>query len=341
MKTASMRDFLTGVTAIVGITGLSFLFILFGQLAGLTKRQYEIRIEAPTAAGVRDTSPVTLNGVRVGQVSRIGVLPGNRGIEATLLIREDTHIPRVVTTSVEASFVGETTLELTVPRDATDAQLADIIKPGETLKDRELRSLLTKLSEGVQAPLDRLTKTAEKIDKLADEYTLVGQRVNAVLEPRTPEDVAAGKEPNARSAITRLDRALAGANEWLGDSDLRASSKGLVQRADKAASDLSAAVEAVKNASARADAAIASTSERLASSLGTLNDTLRSVQGASEQFAAVVEGVNSGRGTLGQLARNPDLYNSLKDAADRLEKALTQVELVAQKLKAEGVKVGL
>ncbi len=341
MKTASMRDFLTGVTAIVGIAGVSFLFILFGQLAGLTKRQYEIRIQAPTAAGVRDTSPVTLNGVRVGQVSGIAVLPGNRGIEATLLIHEDTHVPRCVATSVEASFVGETTLELTVPRDATDAQLADLIRPGETLKDRELRSLLAKLSEGVQAPLDRLTKTAERIDKLADEYTLVGQRINSVLEPRTPEEVAAGKDPNVRSAVARLDRALAGANEWLGDSDLRASAKSLVQRADKAAADLGGAVQSIKDTSTRADAAIASTSDRLAASLSTLTDTLRSVQGASEQFAAVVEGVNAGRGTLGQLARNPDLYNSLKDASDRLEKALTQVELVAQKLKAEGVKVGL
>ncbi len=341
MKTASMRDFLTGLTAIVGVAGLSFLFILFGQLAGLTKRQYEIHIQSLTAAGIRDTSPVTLNGVRVGQVARIAVLPGNRGVEATLLIREDTHIPRCVSTSVEASFVGETTLELTVPHGATEAQIADIIKPGETLKDRELRGLLTKLSEGVQAPLDRLTKTAEKLDKLADEYTLVGQRINAVLEPRTPEDVAAGKEPNVRSAVVRLDRALAGANEWLGDSELRSSAKRLVQRADTAAADLGGAVQAVKDAVAHADGAIASTADRVASTLGLLNDTLRSVQGASEQLAAVVEGVNAGKGTLGQLARNPDLYNSLKDASDRLEKALSQVELVAEKLKAEGVKVGL
>lgn len=341
MRSSSLRDFFTGLTAIIGIAGLSVLFIVFGELGNITARTYRVQIQAPTASGLKDTSPVTLNGVRVGQLTRIRVLPGNRGVEVALSVNHGVTIPRCVDLSVESSFVGETSLELTIPRNATDQQLADVIKPGETIQGRELRSLLSRLSESVQGPLERLTQTAEKVDALADEYVKVGQRINDLLEPRTPAEVAAGSPPNIRSAVARLDTALAGANQWLGDAELRTKAKDLLTKADTIAGQVSTTVETLKATAGKIDAAVEGTSQKLSAALGTMNDTLREVQSAAEQFATALESVNKGTGTLGQLVSNPDLYNSINDAAKRLEKALSEVEMLAQKVKAEGVKVGL
>ena len=50
-----------------------------------------------------------------------------------------------------------------------------------------------------------------------------------------------------------------------------------------------------------------------------------------------MSGINRGEGTVGQLARNPELYNSVKDAADRLEMALRELQLRVQKYKDEGI----
>ena len=341
MKQSNVRDFMTGLTAIVGILGLSFLFILFGQISEATKKHYTLRIHAPAAAGLKDTATITLNGVRVGQLTRIGILPGNRGVELTAQIRDGVTIPRTVALSVESSFVGETSLEMTIPRAISEADLADVLKPDETLQGKELKTLFGRIADGVQEPLDRLTKTAEKLDVLADEYTKVGKNINELLEPRTAADVANGKQPNIRTAVARLDSALAGANEWLGDADLRNKAKDLVTRADALAQRLGTTVDTIDSAATKLDGAIAGTTDKLNAAIGTLNDTLRDVQGAAEGFAVTLESVNSGKGTLGQLVNNPDLYHSLNDAAKRLEKALGEVELLAQKIKAEGVKVGL
>jgi hypothetical protein len=42
---------------------------------------------------------------------------------------------------------------------------------------------------------------------------------------------------------------------------------------------------------------------------------------------------------MAQLLNNPDLYNSMNDAAVRLERALTEAQLLIEKFKAEGVPV--
>lgn len=341
MKQSSIRDFMTGLTAIIGILGLSSLFILFGQISEVSKRHYSIFIHTSAAAGLKDTASITLNGVRIGQLKKITMLPGNRGVELTAQVREGITIPRSVDLAVESSFVGETSLELSIPKHATEAQLDDVLKPGDTIEGKELRTLYTRIADGVQEPLDRLTRTADKLDALADEYVKVGKNLNELLEPRSAADVAAGKEPNVRSAIARLDTAIAGANDWLGDSDLRTRTKDLVTKADTVVASMGSTVDTINRAATKLDGAIAGTTDKFNAAMGTLNDTLRDVQKASEQMAVALESVNSGKGTLGQLVNNPDLYHSLNDAAQRLEKALAEVELLAQKVKAEGVKVGL
>lgn len=341
MKQQSIRDFITGLVAILGIAGLSFLFILFGQISEVTKKYYEFKFHVPTAAGLRPTAGVLLNGVRVGQLRGISILPGNRGVEITAGVIEGTLIPKAVSLTVESSFVGETSLEMTIPRDATDAQLADSIKPGETVTDKELRTLFTRITEGVQQPMERLTRTADRIDELAIEYTKVGRNINELLEPRTIAEVESGKPANIRSAIERLNSAIAGADTWLKDDELRTRTKDLITKADNIATQVASTVETIKSAATKVDGAIDTTTTQITAAAGTLNDTLRGMQSASDQLAIALEAVNKGEGTMGQLISNPDLYHSLNDAAKRLEKALAEVELLAQKIKAEGVKVGL
>lgn len=341
MKQSSMRDFMTGLVAIIGILGLSTLFILFGQISEATQKHYTVVIHTPTAAGLKDTATITLNGVRVGQLKKIRILPGNKGVELTAQIRDGTSIPRSVDMTVESSFVGETSLEMTIPATATDEQLAQLIQPGETVTGKRLRTLFTRITEGVQEPLNRLTKTAEKIDTLADEYTKVGKNLNEMLEPRTVAEVDSGKAPNIRSAMARLDSALAGADAWLSDDEFRTRAKDLITKADGIADQLGTTVTSINSAATKLDGAIGTTTDKISAAMGTLNDTLRDMQGAAEQFAVALEAVNQGKGTVGQLMNNPDLYHSLNDAAKRLEKALAEVELLAQKIKAEGVKVGL
>jgi ribosome-associated translation inhibitor RaiA len=65
------------------------------------------------------------------------------------------------------------------------------------------------------------------------------------------------------------------------------------------------------------------------------------VQQAGTELATLVESVNQGQGTLGQLATNPDLYRSLDAAAAKLERTLEEARLLVEKFRTEGVKLKL
>ena len=355
MKNTTLRDFFTGITALIGLGGLAGLFLLFGQLAQATQKNYTVMLHTPTTGGLKETSSVTLNGVKIGQVRDLSILPGNRGVQITLAIREGVTVPRAAHPTVESSFVGETVLELTVPTDLSDAQMADTIKPGETVTGLKLQTLLQRLAEGVSGPLDRLGQTADNVDRLAETYTKVGERIAEMLEPRTLADVQAGKEPNVRTAIARLDKALAGADAWLADDEMRTSARGLIDKANGAIeqfagllgdakgtlSTVEGTAKSIESAAKSLDETVEKTGAGVDETLTQARALLTRVDRAAVELAGILESVNRGEGTAGQLVHNPDLYLSLRDAAKRLDKALVEVQLVAEKLKAEGVKVGI
>ena len=55
-----------------------------------------------------------------------------------------------------------------------------------------------------------------------------------------------------------------------------------------------------------------------------------------EEVRRVAKLASEGQGTAGQLLNNPDLYNSLNDAAVRLNRTLTDLQVLIQQLRAEG-----
>ena len=55
----------------------------------------------------------------------------------------------------------------------------------------------------------------------------------------------------------------------------------------------------------------------------------------------MLDATAKGEGTFGKLLTNPDLYDSLKDATDRLDKALAEFQLLAEKFRTEGVRLRL
>jgi hypothetical protein len=58
-----------------------------------------------------------------------------------------------------------------------------------------------------------------------------------------------------------------------------------------------------------------------------------------EEVRRVTSVATDGEGTVAQLLSNPDLYNSLEDAATRLERTLVEIQLYIEKIKAEGIDV--
>jgi phospholipid/cholesterol/gamma-HCH transport system substrate-binding protein len=328
---------MTGIVAIGSLLGLIIMLMLFGEL-NLTERFYNFKVHVTNAGGLTGTSSVTLNGVKVGKVLSTDVVPPpGSGAALSVQVKQGVGIPTAAKVSIERSFVGEASLEFTIPPDAPATAMKDLIKPGADFEAGEPSSMLTRLASSIEKPLARFEVTAQNIDRLAETYNTVGERINELLEPRTVADVKAGKPANIRSTIARADDALAGAGSLLGDQEVVSKTKGLIDKASRVLDQATDLATAWKNTAGNLDTQVTKVSADVDSLATQATSALRNTDKAAGELAGILESVGKGQGTVGQLVQNPDLYNSLRDASQRLEKALAQVQLLVEKYKTEGL----
>ncbi|MEC9373175.1 MAG: MlaD family protein [Planctomycetota bacterium] len=337
MKPA-IRDTIVGLTAVIGLAGLVVLLMLFGELAAFQKKTYSVTLRMNTAEGLVAGSSVTLNGVPVGEIDTlIATTYPSPGVVATLDIEEGVLIPRDSNVVILIGLLGEGTLALTGPPIIDPSRAPDYLQPGESLTTRA-STLLDELSTLLDTRLGGLNEAAASLVRLSDQYTLVGQRIDDLLAPRTPEEVDAGLErPNVVSAITRVSTAVAEAQKWLGDDIMREDVRDSISRMPQLLDDASLALEQWTQT--------AQTIEARADQLGDSFENLaREVQRSADSVAVTVEevrrmaaSINEGEGSLALLLNDPALYRNLNDAAERLEIVLTEAQLFLEKVQAEGI----
>ena len=133
-------------------------------------------------------------------------------------------------------------------------------------------------------------------------------------------------------AMRRIDELGKDAQKWLGDEQMLADAKSAVAKAndliDATASTVMALTKTANSLQGNANALLASVQPVF----DQLSKTLAQVELLTKQ-------VQDGKGTVGQLMSNPDLYNSLNDSAQRLKSTLGEVELLMKKVRAEGLGV--
>ncbi|MFT4124778.1 MAG: MCE family protein [Gordonia sp. (in: high G+C Gram-positive bacteria)] len=154
------------VVMIVGLAYLAFGALRWQPLQG----RYHLTIDFPVSGGLQDSSPVTLRGVRIGDVESLRVQADS--VRATVVIDDDVHINR--NTKVAAlglSAAGEQYVDFQ-PATAAGPYLAD----GDTI---------TVAQTSVTAPFPRLLESSlgviEQIDP--DKLRLVVTNLDTALQP--------------------------------------------------------------------------------------------------------------------------------------------------------------
>jgi phospholipid/cholesterol/gamma-HCH transport system substrate-binding protein len=349
-----VRDFVVGLTVLSGLTVLILGMIFFGKFT--FESEYRFKMRLATASGLAKASRVTYNGVSVGSVDTAEILPPEvGGVELTLKLRSSAAIPRKANVAIDKGLIGDASLDFVVPKGLSASELADVLKPGDVFEGGSPASLFDKLVKSLDEPLAKLAKTTDRIDHLADVYAKVGEKLDDALEPRSLADVKAGKAPNLRSLLERIQTTLDNADQIIGDGELKNQVKSIMAKADatmtdakelasslrKTAGKVDSAVDSADATIKRVDGATQTVQEKLVKISDAASETLSKAQAAADKLATALDTATSGKGSLGQLMNNPDLYNSLKDAAARLDKALAEVQTLAEKFRTEGVKLRL
>ena len=337
------RDFIVGLTVLLGLAGLATMLVAFGELEIVHRDRYPLELRMASVDGIGPASVITLNGVEVGRVAGTSTdADPRRGVRLALEIDRDVRVPRDVRVSIDRNLLGESTLALTTPPLAPDAPAptdADFLAEGDVF-EREAQGMLEQIGSMLDERLVALTDAADAVRRLSDTYVRVGEKIELLVEPRSPEAVDAGDEgANLASAIARVDGAVRDARLWLGDAEARDDAKAGVRSARAALESLAVAVEdwteAARAVSRNADRLGERGDEALREFVAT-TDTLAD---ALTEMRVIAARINAGEGTAGLLVNNPDLYRSLNDAAIRLEQTLLETKLLVEKYRKEGVPI--
>jgi phospholipid/cholesterol/gamma-HCH transport system substrate-binding protein len=337
----NLRNFLVGLVTLVAIVSFVVLLFLFGELDELLNPRYAIVLQTNHASGLRAGSAVELNGVPVGIVDAVeSRTQGQYPVEVVAMIDLDVDVPSTVRVfSMTGLLGGSGVLEL---------QTDDMT--GATILPRDGTAVLTgplpsRLIEEITGELD--ARTAPLIDALADfsqlasTYDELGHNINRLFNPQSEQELAGGATPNIATTMLRLDavlidtqEALALARRWLDDEQLNADVRSAVSKSVTLMEEATAAVREITRVAGSVEGHAATIAQNLVPVTDELTATL-------EQVRTLTRRATEGDGTIGMLLNNPDLYHSLDDAAQRLERTLRELQLFLEKIKAEGIPLNL
>lgn len=331
----SMRSVILGATTLVAAIGLSVLLLRFGELEQWTEPRYVVTVRTDRAEGLRPGSTVELNGVPVGEVQGLTISDDMEfHVAMTVLIHREVAIRSGAVPYSKASMLGGSSiLEISpglgdpLPRDGTGTIRAPISL-----------SVVEQISSELDARMRPFVEAVDRFNALAEEYTELGRNVNALIDPTAPTD---GSRPNIRTAIARVDAILSEAQRTM--AVVRAFAED-----EQVVADARAAVAGARALAAKTDVTL----DRVAAAATALEEETRNVSArlmpvadqigsAAEEVRGVASDARNGDGTVSRLLNDPTLYRDLDDAAIRLEEALRELRLLAERIRKEGIPIDL
>lgn len=252
--------------------------------------------------GLNQSSPVLINGVKVGVVQEIYFHPDNSGRVVVRMVLDDTEfkIPRNTIAAITSSdLLGSKAMELVL-----GDELQNYAEDGDTLI-AEINASFT----------DEINKTVEPIKAraitLLTEIDSVLLIIKGVFNEETQNDITESIE-NLRKTIVNIESTTADIDTLVTTETSRirqildnvnSISKNIKDNNENITTILSN-LSAVSDTLARA---------QIASTINNANKVLA-------ETSEIMDKINRGEGTMGMLINNDSLYNSLNAATVELDK---------------------
>ena len=335
------RNFLVGVCAAGALASAAVLLFLFGEIEPLFRSRWPLEVALNEAGGLRRGSLVTMNGVPVGAIQEIEFNASDRNLPVlvTALIDNSILIPDPSTPTVRASLLGSgARLELTVT-----LPLSTPTRNYERDKSVRLRgrvvALETRMLEELAPQLEPIIASFREMEKLSRN---LNEFVRAPAQGEAPQaESLRGVVARFNSTLDRANTALDGATSWLNDEQLRTDVRDTANGASELMRDAAIAANRIATAADALGNAAESVKSEAASVRNQLVPVLDSLGASFDEVNRLLGAARTGEGTVGRLMKDPALYQSLSDAAQRLEGVLAKMELLLDKVRAEGLNVDL
>jgi phospholipid/cholesterol/gamma-HCH transport system substrate-binding protein len=325
------------VAALVLLIGL--MFLMTASSGGLFAHKVELRCYFPNAGGLKDGAIVSLDGVTIGNVTHMRVVPERNPnpVEVNMQVGERflRYIHTDSTVSIQAagvlgdSFVDIDSTQATGPEPHNHAELPPSGSP-------TIQSVINTSQVSIQEINVLVHKIEVLIDTLNTKRGTVGELINDPVLTKKVVAIATNLE-TVTGAIANGKGTL---SELVNDDTLYKKLNSAADNLDAITASLNAgqgtAGKLLKDETLynNLNAAAANTKElvdQINSGKGSLGklvkdpDFAKKLDDSVTNLDEILKGINAGQGTAGQLVKNRALYDHLDQSADQAQQLIKAI----------------
>jgi len=318
---------------------IGLIFLMSGSTGGLFARKLVLRSYFENAAGVKDGAPVTLEGVTIGNVIHVRVVPNRNPtpVEVSMQVgyefAHDLHADSTASIA-QAGVLGDSYVDISSahasgPPPANNAELRttgapsiqDVIRTSQ-VSIEQLTTLLRKVQTLVDTLNSRSGAMGELINdpELGRKITLIATDLQTITSAIAGGKGSLGKLVNddtlytrANSAIDKLDKITTDLNDGKG-------SAGKFLKDDTLYKNLNATVASANELVAEINSG--------KGSLGKIAKDpafAQKLDDAVTRLDSILKGVDEGKGSLGQLVQNRSLYDNADQTMDQTKQLVKSI----------------
>lgn len=288
------KEIKTAILVLVSIAlliwGISFLS--GSNLFNATRKFYVVY---PNVEGLSTASSVTINGLVVGKVSKIQLLESG-SLQVELLMTDPVDVPKTSKAVIYSpSFLGGKQIALQINyNEATLAQSGDFLDGGN------MSGLLDGLGEKADPLIQKLDSVLLNVNNLM-------VSLNTTLNEET--------QKNLQEAIVELNQTMKNAN-------------GITSKFDRIVSENESKINQIVSDFGQTSKNLSAFSEDLDKiQLEKLQEILTKFDSAAASLDHLMKDIENGKGNLGKLLKEEQLYQNLEGATKELNQLLEDVKL--------------
>ncbi|MDH6251395.1 phospholipid/cholesterol/gamma-HCH transport system substrate-binding protein [Chryseobacterium sp. H1D6B] len=294
------KELKAGVIALLAVVGFVLLFqFMKGRSLFTTDNIFYAKYD--NVEGLTQSSPVSINGLKVGQVDKIIPKTSKDG---------KIHFVVKITVDNNFEFSKNSNLEIFEPGLMSGKEMrvnlvygGATAKDGDTLKGAYKLSMMNSLSSQVGPVKDQVQTVLHRVDSLM-------ANANQLVDGANRAEIKA-LLINLNKTVGALQTTAGNVNTLVGHND---------PKLQKVLDDASLTMQTGKVTLDKYG--------NLAESIDTkkLNATIANLDATVGKLNSVIEGVDQGQGSLGKLMKDDQLYNNLNSASTNLNSLIEDMK---------------
>ena len=294
------KEIKAGLIALLAIVGFVILFqFMKGKSLFTTDNIFYAKFD--NVEGLEASNPVSINGLKVGQVDQI--IP---------VTEKDGKIHFVVKVTVDDEFIfsKKSTLEIFEPGLMSGKQMRvnlaygnPMAKDGDTLAGAFTLSMMNNISSQVGPVKDQLQIVLKRVDSLAN-------NANQILNDQNKAEIKALLQ-NLNRTVASFEGTSRQTNALLANNDPRVQQ--VLDNANLATISAKTAIDKYGRVAEQVD-------------VQKLNNTIDKLSLTADKLNGVISGIQNGEGSLGKLTKDEELYRNLNESSQNLNKLILDLK---------------